>query len=88
MIRDLVKEGMTCVLVTHEMRFAEEISDQVYFTEAGRIVEHGPVAQIFGAPRSERTRQFLQRALGDGPRVRVPPAPDADLRFNQLRFAL
>jgi len=87
-IRDLVKEGMTCVLVTHEMRFAEEISDQVYFTEAGRIVEHGPVAQIFGAPRSERTRQFLQRALGDGPRVRVPPAPDADLRFNQLRFAL
>lgn len=87
-IRDLVKEGMTCVLVTHEMRFAEEISDQVYFTEAGRIVEHGPVAQIFGAPRSERTRQFLQRALGDGRRVRVPPAPDAGLRFNQLRFAL
>ena len=86
-IRDLVKEGMTCVLVTHEMRFAEEISDQVYFTEAGRIVEHGPVDQIFGAPRSERTRQFLQRALGEGPRVR--PAPPAEnLRFNQLRFAL
>ncbi|MNV56629.1 L-cystine import ATP-binding protein TcyC [compost metagenome] len=86
-IRDLVKEGMTCVLVTHEMRFAEEISDQVYFTEAGRIVEHGPVDQIFGAPRSERTRQFLQRALGEGARVR--PAPPAEaLRFNQLRFAL
>ncbi|MEG2630647.1 MAG: amino acid ABC transporter ATP-binding protein [Comamonas sp.] len=86
-IRDLVKEGMTCVLVTHEMRFAEEISDQVYFTEAGSIVEHGPVAQIFGAPRSERTRQFLQRALGEGQRARPAP-PTAALRFNQLRFAL
>ncbi|WP_159915102.1 amino acid ABC transporter ATP-binding protein [Pantoea sp. 18069] len=86
-IRDLVTEGMTCVLVTHEMRFAEEISDQVYFTEAGNIVEHGPVAQIFGAPRSERTRQFLQRALGDGPRTRPAP-PTEPLRFNQLRFAL
>ncbi len=68
-IRDLVDDGMTCVLVTHEMRFAEEISDQVYFTEAGRIVEHGPVSQIFGQPRSERTRAFLQRALGNGPRT-------------------
>ncbi|MET1114245.1 MAG: amino acid ABC transporter ATP-binding protein, partial [Comamonas sp.] len=86
-IRDLVTEGMTCVLVTHEMRFAEEISDQVYFTEAGRIVEHGPVAQIFGQPRSERTRQFLQRALGDGPRAGPAPPVEA-LRFNQLRFAL
>jgi len=86
-IRDLVKEGMTCVLVTHEMRFAEEISDQVYFTEAGSIVEHGPVAQIFGAPRSERTRQFLQRALGEGQRAR-PAAPSEAVRFNQLRFAL
>ncbi len=86
-IRDLVKEGMTCVLVTHEMRFAEEVSDQVYFTEAGSIVEHGPVSQIFGAPHSERTRQFLQRALGEGQRAR--PAPPAEaLRFNQLRFAL
>ena len=86
-IRELVKEGMTCVLVTHEMRFAEEISDQVYFTEAGSIVEHGPVAQIFGAPRSERTRQFLQRALGEGRRARPAP-PTEPLRFNQLRFAL
>jgi len=86
-IRDLVGEGMTCVLVTHEMRFAEEISDRVYFTEAGRIVEHGPVDQIFGQPRSERTRQFLQRALGAGARMRPAPAVEA-LRFNQLRFAL
>ncbi|SFD71887.1 amino acid ABC transporter ATP-binding protein [Paracidovorax konjaci] len=86
-IRDLVEGGMTCVLVTHEMRFAEEVSDQVYFTEAGRIVEHGPAAQIFGNPRSERTREFLQRALGEGARAR-PVAASAPLPFNQLRFAL
>ncbi|MDA8455815.1 amino acid ABC transporter ATP-binding protein [Acidovorax sp. GBBC 3334] len=86
-IRDLVEGGMTCVLVTHEMRFAEEVSDQVYFTEAGRIVEHGPAAQIFGNPRSERTREFLQRALGGGARSR-PAAASAPLPFNQLRFAL
>jgi polar amino acid transport system ATP-binding protein len=61
-IRELVREGMTCVLVTHEMRFAEEVSDHVYFTEAGRVVEHGPPAQLFGHPRHERTRSFLQRA--------------------------
>ncbi|AVS62604.1 phosphate ABC transporter ATP-binding protein [Paracidovorax avenae] len=88
-IRDLVKDGMTCVLVTHEMRFAEEVSDHVYFTEAGRIVEHGPAAQLFGQPRSARTREFLQRALGEGVRTReVPAAPAPPLAFNQLRFAL
>ncbi|MDT0137871.1 amino acid ABC transporter ATP-binding protein [Acidovorax sp. PRC11] len=86
-IRDLVKDGMTCVLVTHEMRFAEEVSDRVYFTEAGRIVEHGPAAQIFGDPRSLRTREFLQRALGEGPHKRETPA-SPPLAFNQLRFAL
>lgn len=86
-IRDLVRGGMTCVLVTHEMRFAEEVSDHVYFTEGGRIVEHGPAHQIFGSPRSERTREFLQRALGST--ARVPPAALSDpLSFNRLRFAL
>ena len=62
-IRDLVRDGMTCVLVTHEMRFAEEISDHVYFTEAGRIVESGTSAQIFHHPHNDRTKQFLQRSL-------------------------
>ncbi|MDB5898344.1 MAG: Fe(3+)-transporting ATPase [Ramlibacter sp.] len=61
-IRELVREGMTCVLVTHEMRFAEEVSDHVYFTEGGRVVEHGPPSRLFGAPAHERTRNFLQRA--------------------------
>jgi polar amino acid transport system ATP-binding protein len=89
-IRDLVQEGLTCVLVTHEMRFAEEISDQVYFTEAGVIVEHGPAARIFGQPDSERTRAFLHRALGEGPRAapaRPAPIPET-LLFERLRFAL
>ena len=75
-IRELVRDGMTCVLVTHEMRFAEEISDRVYFTEGGRIVEHGPATQIFMAPLSDRTGAFLSRALGAEPRAaRVPTSP-------------
>ncbi|UXZ94039.1 amino acid ABC transporter ATP-binding protein [Pseudomonas phytophila] len=64
-IRELTEEGMTCVLVTHEMRFAEEISDVVYFTENGLIVEHGSAGQIFQRPVSERTQEFLRHALGD-----------------------
>jgi polar amino acid transport system ATP-binding protein len=89
-IRDLVNDGLTCVLVTHEMRFAEEISDEVYFTEAGLIVEHGPAARIFGDPASERTRAFLHRALGEGARNRPSSVllPDAPVRFDSLRFAL
>lgn len=63
-IRDLVYDGMSCVLVTHEMRFAEEISDHVYFTEAGVIVEHGPSNQIFTDPSNPRTRAFLAPNVG------------------------
>ncbi|MDR5759308.1 amino acid ABC transporter ATP-binding protein [Caballeronia sp. LZ035] len=70
-IGELADEGQTCVLVTHEMRFAAEISDEVFFTERGVIVEHGPAAQLFGQPRHERTRLFLQRARGED-RSRLP----------------
>lgn len=87
-IRELVEGGMTCVLVTHEMRFAEEVSDHVYFTEAGRIVEHGPAAQIFRAPRSERTRAFLQSALGNAPSLVPDSRQPVPLRFAQVQFAL
>ena len=89
-IRDLVNDGLTCVLVTHEMRFAEEISDEVYFTEAGRIVEHGPAARLFGDPASERTRAFLHRALGEGGRNKPSSIllPEPPLPFDRLRFAL
>ncbi len=59
-IRQLVEEGMTSILVTHEMAFAREIADHVYFTDHGLIVEDGPPAQLFGNPQKERTRAFLE----------------------------
>ena len=62
-IRQLVEEGMTSILVTHEMAFAREIAHRVYFTEHGLIVEDGPPAQLFGNPRKERTRAFLEQIL-------------------------
>jgi len=62
-IRQLVEEGMTSILVTHEMAFAREIAHHVYFTDQGVIVEDGPPAQLFGAPRKERTRAFLEQVL-------------------------
>lgn len=86
-IRELTEEGMTCVLVTHEMRFAEEISDVVYFTENGVIVEHGSAARIFQHPTSERTREFLRHALGD-PGRRPPIADDPYLLTNLSRYSL
>ncbi|MCZ8389673.1 amino acid ABC transporter ATP-binding protein [Achromobacter xylosoxidans] len=88
-IRDLVQDGLTCVLVTHEMRFAQEVSDTVYFTEAGRIVEHGPPARLFGRPASERTRAFLQRTSAEPPVRRADRDPiDAYLNFDPLRLAV
>ncbi|MGO4326005.1 MULTISPECIES: amino acid ABC transporter ATP-binding protein [unclassified Cupriavidus] len=84
-IGDLVDEGLTCLLVTHEMRFAEEISDEVYFTEGGLIVEHGPARRIFSQPASDRTRAFLNRALGAQAR---PPADPFVASFDKLRFAI
>ena len=62
-IRQLAEEGMTCVLVTHEMRFAREVADHIYFTDRGVIVEHGPPEVLFGAPQDPRTREFLSRVM-------------------------
>jgi len=62
-IRALVREGMTCILVTHEMRFAREIADEVHFTDGGTIVESGPPAELFDRPQKERTRAFLSQIL-------------------------
>jgi polar amino acid transport system ATP-binding protein len=62
-IRQLVDEGMTSILVTHEMAFAREIAQHVYFTDHGLIVEHGPPAELLSAPREARTRAFLEQVL-------------------------
>ncbi|CCG08620.1 amino acid ABC transporter ATP-binding protein [Pararhodospirillum photometricum] len=78
-IRELVEDGMTCVLVTHEMAFAREVSDQVYFTEGGRIVESGPPERLFTDPRCERTRVFLRRGVGQAaPRPPLVFAPTGE----------
>jgi polar amino acid transport system ATP-binding protein len=62
-MRDLKQRGMTMVVVSHEMRFAREAADRVVFMEGGRIVEQGPPAQLFEAPREARTREFLSRMM-------------------------
>ena len=62
-IRELVEEGMTCMLVTHEMGFAREVADQIYFTDHGIIVEHGPPATFFTEAQDERTQRFLSQIL-------------------------
>ena len=62
-IRQLVEEGMTSILVTHEMAFAREIAHKVYFTDQGVIVEHGAPEQVFGDPQKQRTRAFLEQIL-------------------------
>jgi polar amino acid transport system ATP-binding protein len=62
-IRELVDEGMTSILVTHEMRFAREVASHVFFTDGGRIVEHAPPAELFDSPKDPRTREFLSHVL-------------------------
>jgi polar amino acid transport system ATP-binding protein len=63
MVRELVTEGMTLILATHEMGFAREISTRVAFLHAGRIVEEGPPERIFEHPDQPETRTFLERIL-------------------------
>ena len=62
-IKDLAQDGMTCILVTHEMGFAREIADHIYFTDRGVIVEHGPPATFFTEAQDPRTREFLSQIL-------------------------
>jgi polar amino acid transport system ATP-binding protein len=62
-IQELARDGMTCMLVTHEMHFAREIADEVYFTDGGVIVESGPPGELFDRPVKERTRAFLSQIL-------------------------
>ena len=62
-MRQLADDGMTMIVVTHEMAFARDVADRVLFMDEGVIVEEGPAAQVIGAPREERTQVFLQRVL-------------------------
>jgi polar amino acid transport system ATP-binding protein len=62
-IRQLSEDGMTCVLVTHEMGFAREVANEIYFTDRGVIVEHGPPQTFFTNPTDPRTKAFLSQVL-------------------------
>ena len=62
-MKDLAAEGMTMLVVTHEMGFARSVADRVVFMDAGQIVEEAPPAQFFSAPDSERARDFLSKIL-------------------------
>jgi cystine transport system ATP-binding protein len=62
-IRDLATEGWTLVIVTHEIQFARQVSDQVLFIDEGVVLEQGPPADVLGSPEKARTRQFLDRVL-------------------------
>ena len=60
-LRQLAEEGMTMIVVTHEMEFARAMADRVLFFDGGHIAEDGPPEQVFTAPRHERTREFLRK---------------------------
>jgi ABC-type polar amino acid transport system ATPase subunit len=62
-MKQLAREGMTMVVVTHEMGFAREVADRVLFMDEGRIVEEGTPEHFFQAPREERTKAFLSQVL-------------------------
>ena len=62
--QSLAEEGMTMVIVTHEIAFAREVADRAIFIDQGVIVEQGPAEQVFTRPQHERTRTFLSRFLG------------------------
>src|ERR1700733_6071842 len=62
-IRQLAEEGMTCVLVTHEMGFAREVANHIYFTDKGLIVEHSEPKEFFSNPKDPRTKAFLSQIL-------------------------
>ncbi|GAA3373439.1 MULTISPECIES: amino acid ABC transporter ATP-binding protein [Streptomyces] len=76
-MRVLAGEGMTMMVVTHEMSFAREVADRVVFMDGGVIVEQGPAEQVVTRPRHERTRNFLDRVL-DPAAVETPAEAPAD----------
>jgi glutamine transport system ATP-binding protein len=71
-MKQLALEGMTMVVVTHEMGFARGMGDRVLFMDQGLLVEEGPPAQIFGNPKSERTKEFLGKVLWNANEETLP----------------
>jgi polar amino acid transport system ATP-binding protein len=65
-IRELAASGMTMVLATHEMGFARDVADRIYFMHEGRVLESGPPRDVLSNPQQPRTRQFLQRIIEAG----------------------
>ena len=63
LMKSLADEGMTMVIVTHEMGFAREVANRVIFIDEGKIVEEAPPAEFFGNPKSPRLREFLSKIL-------------------------
>ena len=62
-MKELAGDGMTMLLVTHEMGFAREFADRVFFMDRGRIAEEGPPDEVFDRPREPRTAEFLSKVL-------------------------
>ncbi|MET8306785.1 amino acid ABC transporter ATP-binding protein [Micromonospora sp. NPDC005173] len=92
-MRKLAEDGMTMMVVTHEMAFARDVADRVVFMDGGVVVEQGPPQEVLGAPRHERTRSFLSRVLDpthvaqlgqpdQAPEPPEPPRLPADDRHN------
>ena len=85
-MEELAHEGATMIVVTHEMAFAREAADRVYFIEDGAFVEVGPPEQVIDAPQDPRTRDFLARTHGTGahvhPSAAVPPSASDPLRVQ------
>ena len=62
-MKQLARDGMTMIVVTHEMGFAREVADRVIFMDGGYIVEQGTPAEVFGNPQNKRTQDFLNKVL-------------------------
>ena len=62
-IRQLAKDGMTMILVSHEMAFVREVADKVVFMDGGVVVEEGPPEQLFDTPKTDRARDFFRKIL-------------------------
>jgi polar amino acid transport system ATP-binding protein len=85
-MRQLARDGMTMIVVTHEMGFAREVADRVVFMDGGVVVEQGPPSEVISNPRHERTRSFLSRMRQEeaqeqphGDATAGPPTADRDL---------